>query len=256
MHFIDTHAHIYLEQFKDDLDATIKRAISTGVQTIYLPNIDGLSIQGMLQTERLYPEICHAMMGLHPCSVNKDFAFELEEIEKWFKKRDFVAIGETGIDLYWDKTFIEEQREAFTFQIELAKKLKRPIVIHSRESLNITIELIAKHHSDDLKGIFHCFNGSSIQAKQIAEMGFYMGIGGVVSYKNGGLDKVLTEVGPENFVLETDSPYLAPNPHRGKRNEPSFIPVIAQKMADFCNLPLQEIAKITTQNAMTVYHHG
>jgi TatD DNase family protein len=195
-------------------------------------------------------------MGLHPCSVKADFEQELQIVEKWLTQRNFAAIGEMGTDLYWDKTFWEQQKEAFKIQVEWAKKYELPIVIHCRESMNETIELLEPMLNGKLTGIFHCFSGSLEQAHKITSMGFYLGLGGVSTFKNGGLDKVIPQLELDRIVLETDSPYLAPAPYRGKRNEPSYIPVIAQRIADFKQMPLKEIQRITTENALRVFSNN
>ena len=231
MNWIDTHAHIYLKEFDPDREEMLTRAREADVTKIYMPNIDRQSVDALLESEARYGDQCVAMMGLHPCSVKKDFEQELYHVEEWLTKRKFAAVGEMGTDLYWDKTFWEQQQEAFRLQVLLAKKFNLPIVIHCRESIDQTIGLLEKLVSDDLTGIFHCFSGNLEQANKIIAMGFYLGLGGVATFKNGGLDMVIPDIGLENIVLETDSPYLAPVPHRGKRNEPSYIPEIAQKIA-------------------------
>src|SRR6187397_518426 len=246
--YIDTHAHIYADEFKMDLADLLHRCEEQRVDKIFMPNVDHSTIDKMLEVEHRWRKQCHAMMGLHPCSVKKDFQRELYIIEDWLSKREFSAIGEIGTDLYWDKTFWEQQQEALTIQIEWAKKFQLPIVLHCRESLNETIEMIEKLQDGSLRGIFHCFSGSAEQAKKIFKLGFYIGLGGVVTFKNGGLDKVLGEIGLENSVLETDSPYLAPVPHRGKRNEPTYIPLISAKVATLTNRSVEEVRKVTSQN--------
>ena len=195
-------------------------------------------------------------MGLHPCSVKKDFQRELYLIENWLSQRKFAAVGEIGTDLYWDKTFWGQQLEALTIQVEWAKKYQWPIVLHCRESLNETIEIIEKLQDGTLRGIFHCFSGNAEQAKKIFKLGFYIGLGGVVTFKNGGLDKVLGEITLENSVLETDSPYLAPVPHRGKRNEPTYIPLISSKVATLTNRSVEEVRNVTSKNAMNLFTHA
>lgn len=253
LEFIDTHAHLYDEQFKKDRKNSIQNAINEGVNKFFLPNVDSETIEEMLVLENQYPENCFALMGLHPCSVKQDFEKELAIVEKYLNQRKFVAIGEIGTDLHWDKTFWEQQKEAFTIQIQWAKKYKVPIVIHCRTSFQETVELLAPHAGEDLKGIFHCFGGSENSAKTIMELGFLMGIGGVVTYKKSGLDTVLPNVPLEYLVLETDSPYLAPVPYRGKRNESSYIPIIAQKLADIKGITLEEVSKKTTENALRLF---
>ncbi|WP_299460419.1 TatD family hydrolase [uncultured Microscilla sp.] len=251
--FIDTHAHIYAQQFEKDQEDTLQRAFEQGVNKIYLPNIDHTSIDGMLEVEAKYPDNCFAMMGLHPCSVKQDFEKELYLVEDWLNKRFFAAVGEIGTDLYWDKNFYEQQAEAFEIQVGWAKKHQRPIVIHCRESFQETIDLLKPLMDDKLTGVFHCFTGSVADAQQVIELGFYLGIGGVATFKNGGLDKVLPEVSLEHLVLETDCPYLAPVPHRGKRNESAYVPLIAQKLAEIKGITVEEVAQNTTKNAEKLF---
>ena len=252
---IDTHAHIYLEQFKEDIDDVITRSKELGMERIYLPNIDHRSIDDMLSLEEKYPEFCLATMGLHPCSVKADFEKELYLVEDWLSKREFVAIGEMGTDLYWDKTFFDQQVEAFKVQAQWAKDYKLPIIIHCRESLHMTIDFVEDLKDDNLSGVFHCFNGSVEQANRIKELGFYIGLGGVSTFKNAGMDKVIPEISMDNVVLETDSPYLAPVPHRGKRNEPSYTHLVAQKIADYRETGLENIIAKTTENANRLFQH-
>jgi len=251
--YIDTHAHIYADAFEEDIGAMIERALECGVQEIFMPNIDHASIESMLELEEKYPGHCIPMMGLHPCHVNKDFEKELYIVEEWLEKRKFAAVGEIGMDLYWDKTFGEQQREAFKIQIGFAKKYQIPIVIHNREAFEETISIVEQEKDEKLEGIFHCFTGTVAEAKRIVDLGFFMGIGGVATFKNGGLDKVIPEIGLERLVLETDSPYLAPAPYRGKRNEPAYIPIIAEKIAGYLQISKEEVAAKTTKNANTVF---
>ncbi len=255
MHFIDTHTHLYAEEFDIDGKEVIQNAIDLGVKHFYLPNIDIDSIESMNRLVSEFPENCFPMMGLHPCSVKEDWKNQLSIIEKeLFSKPNYIAVGEIGIDLYWDKTFLKQQQEVFTQQIEWAKKLHLPIVIHVRDAFDEVFELVDQFHDDNLWGIFHCFSGNLSQAHKIIEYGnFKLGIGGVVTFKNAGLDKVLEEISLEHIVLETDSPYLAPAPHRGKRNESTYIPLIASKLSDIYNLSIDEIAEITSQNALSVF---
>lgn len=253
--YIDTHAHIYSDEFKGDLPDVIQHCEDQHVKKIFMPNVDHTSIDKMLEVEHRWPRQCYAMMGLHPCSVKKDFERELYIVEDWLTKRRFSAVGEIGTDLYWDKSFWGQQQEALTIQINWAKKYGLPIVLHCRESLDQTIEMVEKLQDGKLKGIFHCFSGSAEQAKRIFKLGFYIGLGGVVTFKNGGLDKVLPDISLEHAVLETDSPYLAPVPHRGKRNEPTYIPLISTKIATLTNRSVAEVQKITSQNAMNLFNH-
>lgn len=253
MRLIDTHAHLYLEKFKEDRPEVMQRAFERGVERIYLPNIDSSSIDDMLELEKAYPDRCLAMMGLHPCSVQADFESELSVVESWLEKRPFAAVGEIGIDLYWDKTYFEQQKEAFLRQIDWAKNLNLPIVIHSREATDVIIELLKGVQDDRLKGIFHCFTGTVDQAGAITEMGFLLGIGGVLTFKNAGLDQTIKEVDLQYLVLETDAPYLSPLPYRGKRNESSYVFYVAQKLAEIKGERIEKIADITTQNALGLF---
>lgn len=251
--YIDTHAHIYADAFEKDREEMIEQALERDVQEIYMPNIDHTSIDGMLELEEKYPGHCMPMMGLHPCHVNKNFERELYLVEAWLEKRSFAAVGEIGMDLYWDKTFQDQQQEAFKIQIAFAKKYQIPIVIHNREAFAETLNIVAQEKDEKLEGIFHCFTGSAKEARRIVDLGFYLGIGGVVTFKNGGLDKVIPEIGLDSIVLETDSPYLAPVPYRGKRNEPSYIPLIAEKIAACLKISPEEVAEKTTNNANAIF---
>ncbi len=251
--YTDTHAHIYLEEFDADRSDMLARARDAGVNRIMMPNIDHTSIDRMLELELKSDEMCFPMMGLHPCSVKKDFEKELYQMENWLSKRKFSAIGEMGTDLYWDKTFWEQQQEAFKIQVSWAKLHNLPIVIHSRDSLDQTIELVEQLKDENLTGVFHCFTGTAEQAKRIFNLGFFIGIGGVATFKNGGMDNVLPSVDIEKIVLETDSPYLAPVPFRGKRNEPAYISIIAAKVAELKNISLEEVQLLTSQNAAKLF---
>jgi TatD DNase family protein len=252
-YWTDTHAHIYAKDFVEDRSDMLRQCNDIDIKRIYMPNIDHTSIDDMLEVEHLHPNQCFSMMGLHPCSVKKDFESELYRVEEWLTKRRFTAVGEMGTDLYWDKTFWEQQKEAFTIQVGWAKKYRLPIVIHCRESIDQTIELLEPLLDGKLTGIFHCFSGTLEQATKIIAMGFYLGIGGVVTFKNGGLDKILAEIDMERLVLETDSPYLAPTPHRGKRYSPLYIPLIASKIAEVKKITPEEVKLITTRNALTLF---
>ncbi|HYF66872.1 MAG TPA: TatD family hydrolase [Ohtaekwangia sp.] len=251
--FIDTHAHIYMDEFAADRNDMLARASEQQVRKIYLPNVDHTSIDNMLELESRSQGQCIAMMGLHPCYVKKEFHRELYRVEEWLARRKFVAIGEIGTDLYWDKTFWEQQKEAFTIQVNWAKKYKLPVIIHCRESINETIELVEQLKDDNLTGIFHCFSGDVDQAKRITGLKFYLGIGGVATFKKGGLDNVLPEISMEHLVLETDSPYLAPVPHRGKRNEPSYIPLIASRVAELKQVSIDQVQQFTSDNARNLF---
>lgn len=250
---IDTHAHIYLDQFKSDREDVIARSIEAGVPQICLPNIDRETIDDMLELQEKYPDNCFAMMGLHPCSVKKDFEKELYWVEEWLNKAPFIAVGEMGTDLYWDKSFFEQQKEAFKIQVALAKKHDLPIVIHCRESMRETLDLLKPLQEEKLRGIFHCFGGSLEEAQEIIELGFLMGIGGVSTFKKAGMDQVLPHIDLKHLVLETDSPYLAPKPHRGKRNEPAYVAIIAKRLADLKEMEIEEVARITTENARQLF---
>jgi TatD DNase family protein len=252
-YWIDTHAHLYSKEFEADRLDMIQRCFDAGVRKLFMPNVDHNSVEGMLELEANYPEHCFAMMGLHPCSVDKDFQRELYQVEQWLSKRKFIAVGEIGTDLYWDKTFWGQQKEAFEIQLALALKYSLPVVIHCRESIDETIGLVEKYVDKNPRGVFHCFTGSALQAKKITELGFYLGIGGVSTFKKGGLDAVLPEVSMERIVLETDSPYLAPVPHRGKRNEPSYIPLVAQRVAEIKKISIDEVRSMTTKNALELF---
>ena len=253
MRLVDTHAHLYLQQFDEDRSEMITRAQAKGVDTFYLPNIDSRSIPSMLQMELDFPGQCFAMMGLHPCSVKEDFEKELKLVEEWLGKRDFAAVGEIGMDLYWDKTFVKEQETAFRRQANWAKTLGLPIVIHSRETTDLLIELVREIQDGRLRGIFHCFTGTPEQAREIIDLGFYLGIGGVLTFKNAGLDKTVRTIDLKHLVLETDAPYLAPVPYRGKRNESAYVWNIAQKLSEIKKVSLAEVARITSENAEDIF---
>lgn len=253
--FIDTHAHLYADQFDKDREDVLRIAAEANVGRMYMPNIDHTSIDGMMEIEARNPTTCFAMMGVHPCSVKKDFEKELYRVETWLAKRKFVAIGEIGTDLHWDKTFWEQQKEAFTIQVRWAMHYKLPIVIHCRESLDETIELVEQLTDGKLRGIFHCFGGSEQQAERITKLGFLMGIGGVATFKKSGLEEVLPLIDTAHLVLETDCPYLAPVPHRGKRNEPAYIPLIAEKVATVKNIAADMLMQATTDNALALFKH-
>ncbi len=250
---IDTHSHIYLEQFNDDLPETIERAKANNVQKILLPNIDSSSIESMMQLASAYPDTCYAMMGLHPTSVNETWQAELSLVEDWLAKQAFIAVGEIGIDLYWDTTFKQQQIEVFSKQIDLARKYDLPFVIHSRNSFDEVFQVLDELRDGQYKGVFHAFSGNEEQARRAIELGFKLGIGGVVSYKNAGLDKTVAAIGIDELVLETDAPYLTPVPFRGKRNESSYIKHIAEKIAGILHISVDEVADVTTKNAKQVF---
>ena len=251
-YWVDTHAHIYHDDFKD-LEDVISRAHTADVKKIFMPNVDHTSIDNMLEVEMKFPNQCYAMMGLHPCSVDKNFEKELYLVEEWLGKRKFCAIGEIGTDRYWDTTYWEYQKEAFTVQVNWARKHGLPIVIHCRESLFETIDMLEPLQDGTVTGIFHCYTGDLAAARRIAALGFFLGIGGVSTFKKGGLDLVLPEIPLDQLVLETDSPYLAPVPHRGKRNEPSYIPLIARRVAEIKNCTLEDVMRTTTVNANKLF---
>ncbi len=250
---IDTHAHLYLEQFDPDRDLVMQRARANSVNKVLLPNICSHTIESMYAMERNYPDMVHPMMGLHPCHVDTNYVEELKKLEKELSKRPFIAVGEIGIDLYWSKSFVAEQKDAFVIQIEWAKSLGIPIVIHSRESTAMILDILESMDLGDLQGVFHCFGGSIEQLRRIQRIGFYIGIGGVVSYKSSKLDKVLKAQDISSIVLETDAPYLSPTPHRGKRNESSYLPLIANRLAEILNISTDVLHKKTTANAVRLF---
>jgi TatD DNase family protein len=249
---IDSHAHIYLEQFDKDRDEVIERASDLGVSRILMPNVDEETIDAMLEAEERYGS-CMAMMGLHPCSVNKKLDRQLYKVEEWLNRRKFIAIGEIGTDLFWDRTYWPEQQEAFKIQLSWASSYDLPVVIHCRDSIDETIELVESLALNTYKGVFHCFTGSVDQAKRITALGFHLGIGGVATFKNGNLDNVLKEIPLSRLLLETDSPYLAPSPNRGKRNEPAYVRYVAEKIATVRETGLDEVKDQTTANCKSLF---
>lgn len=253
MELIDTHCHLYLSDFEPDRPAIMNRAREAGVSKMYLPAIDSTELERLLALEKAFPAECIAMMGLHPCSVKENYEEELRLVETQLKQRQFAAVGEIGLDFYWDVSFTVQQYNAFRRQIAWAKELDLPIVIHSRNSIDDCIRVVSENQDGRLKGIFHCFSGSQNQAMQIIDIGFYLGIGGVITYKNAGLAEVLKDISLENMVLETDAPYLTPVPFRGKRNESSYIKYVAQKLADVKGVSIEEVAAITTANAQNIF---
>ena len=253
MNLIDTHAHIYSSKFDSDRDEVIDELKKAGIERIYMPNIDENSIDSMLDCESRYGDLCIPMMGLHPCDVRENFEQQLYLIEDWLNKRSFAAVGEIGTDLYWDKSTLDRQTEALKIQLFWAKEKDLPVVLHCRESIDETIEIIEQMQNGALTGIFHCFTGSLEQAKRIVKLGFLLGIGGVATYKNGGLDQVIPFIGIENLVLETDAPYLAPVPYRGKRNTPAYLPAIAQRVGDLLQISSAEVAILTKANAQRLF---
>lgn len=254
MQLVDTHAHLYLPKFQPDRTAMLHRARTEGsISHIFLPNIDSESIDSMLELEAAYPNFCYAMMGLHPCDVKENFEQVLKIVESWLGKRKFCAIGEIGLDLYWDKTFFEQQKIAFIRQMRWAQALKTPIVIHSRDSTEEILQILEENEWFTEGGILHCYSGSVEQARRTVERGFLLGIGGVLTYKKTNLPEVVRAIGLENLVLETDAPFLAPEPYRGKRNESAYVRIIAEKLAQILETDLDTVAKITTQNALSLF---
>lgn len=250
---VDTHCHLYLDEFKSDINEVIKRAADEGVNKFYLPAIDSAEIENLLLLESHFPGKCFAMMGLHPCSVKENYLEELAIVTDWFAKRNFAAVGEIGLDFYWDKTFILQQYEAFRAQIKLSIQYDLPVVIHTRNAMQETIEVVKEFVPAGVRGIFHCFGGTVEQANAIIDAGFYLGIGGVLTYKKSGLAEVLEQIDLKYMVLETDSPYLTPVPFRGKRNESSYLKYIAEKLALIKNISVEEVNAITTANAEKIF---
>ena len=256
MRFIDTHAHLYSNPLQEQLLGVLKNALDNGIDTILMPAIDSSTLEAMLAVELNYPKNCISMMGLHPCSVKENVAEELTVVEQQLQKRKFIAIGEIGLDFYWDKTFTTQQQFAFTQQMQWALNYSLPIVIHTRNAMGETIEAVKPFAKKGLRGIFHCFSGSKESAEQIIAMGFHLGLGGVLTYKNAGVAEAIAAIPMEWLVLETDAPYLAPVPYRGKTNEPAFMIQVAMKLAEIKNIPLHEVAEITTKNAERVFGIG
>ncbi len=253
MKLIDTHTHLYLEEFEPDRAEIIGRAVAAGVDIMMLPNIDSSSLEPMLMLAEDFPGNCFPMIGLHPTSVKENYRDELALVEKMLQAKNFFGIGECGIDLYWDKTFAREQEYVFRHHIELAAGSGLPLVIHIRESFNEVIRILKEVNNPDLKGIFHCFSGSVEQAKQATGLGFSLGLGGVITFKNNKMQETLKHIDLKHLVLETDAPFLAPVPYRGKRNEPAYIPLIAEKVAEITGTAVEEIAEATSRNAMRLF---
>lgn len=249
----DTHTHLYSEAFDEDRTEMIKRAIDANIKRFFIPAIDSTYTESMLQLEKDFPENIFLMMGLHPTHVKENFKEELAHVEEMLAKKKFYAVGEIGIDLYWDKTTLGIQIEAFKHQINLAKKYKLPIVIHCREAFDEIFEVLEQEKSDDLFGIFHCFTGTKAQAEQAISYNMKLGIGGVVTFKNGKIDQFINQIDLKHIVLETDSPYLAPKPYRGKRNESSYIYMVLEKLSELYGMSIEEVAKITTENSKQVF---
>ncbi len=253
MFLIDTHCHLYATEFEQDIDAVIARATTDSVNKFYLPAIDSTTHQQMIDLSNKYPHQCIAMMGLHPCYVKENYINELKLVEEWLTKKSFAAIGEIGLDFYWDKTFATQQYDAFNKQIELSLLYKLPIVIHTRNAMQETIKIVQQYAAKGIIGIFHCFGGNYQEAVEIINLGFYLGIGGVVTYKNAALAKVIEQIDIKHLVLETDAPYLPPVPFRGKRNESSYLKYIAQMIAQIKNISIEEVTSITTANAQKIF---
>lgn len=250
---IDTHAHIYLKDFKEDIVQVMVQAHTSGVDQILLPNIDVSSMDDVVGLCDSYPDRCYPMVGLHPCDVKADYQEQLDTLYQMIDKVKPIAIGEIGVDLYWDKTFAKEQDIAFRKQIDWSKEFQLPFVIHSRDSLDQTIATVADMQDGSLRGIFHCFNGTVEQGQKIIDLGFHLGIGGVVTFKNAGVDKTVAQLPLESMVLETDAPYLTPAPNRGKRNEPKYLIHVANKLAELFETSVEEVDRITTANAKTIF---
>ena len=253
MKFIDTHTHLYLKEFSDDIDEVMKRAEAEGVGQFYLPAIDSSETGNMIALEKKFPGKCVAMAGLHPCSVKENYKEELAKIEAVMSLRKFIAIGESGLDFYWDKTFTKEQYESLHVHAGWALQYNLPLVLHTRDAMQETIDVVKTYKGKGLRGVFHCFGGTLKNANEIIDQNFLLGIGGVATYKNSGLAEVLKEIDLKNIVLETDAPYLTPVPFRGKRNESSYLKFIAQKLAEIKNVTLDEVAEQTTKNAEMMF---
>jgi TatD DNase family protein len=253
MIFIDTHTHLYEEQLNADEKEMIQRAIDAGVHKMYMPNCDSTTIEGMMRIAAAWPQHCLPMMGLHPVYVKDNCEAELAIVKQWLEKEKFTAIGEIGLDYYWDKTHVAQQKQAFEQQIDWALQYNLPIVIHSRESTQDCIDIVRSKQNGNLKGIFHCFSGTIEEARQVVALGFYLGIGGVVTFKKSTLPDIIKEIGLQHIVLETDAPYLAPMPYRGKRNESSYIPLIAAKVAEVLAVDVAVVAQTTTATAAQLF---
>ncbi len=254
MKLTDTHTHLFMEHFDADREQVIRRALEAGVEKMILPNVDEKTIDRLHQTIKMFPDNLFPAMGLHPTSVKNDFEQKLQIIEDLLKTRKYYAIGEIGIDLYWDKTYKEQQIEAFRHQIRLAKELDLPVIIHTRDSFEVALQVVKEENDNRLRGVFHCFTGSYEQAMQIRELGgFYIGLGGVLTFKNSKLGERIKDVPMDMIVLETDSPFLTPHPYRGKRNESSYLVYVAKKLAEVKNLSLEQVAQITTENALKLF---
>ncbi len=251
---IDSHCHLYDEKFNEDLDQVINNAQENGIAKMLLPNCDSTTINSMLLLEEKYPGTCYAMMGLHPCYVKENYKQELKSAQEWLKKRKFIAVGEIGLDYYWDKTFVKEQELALREQIEWALHYKYPIVLHTRDSIDETINIVSEYTSKGLQGVFHCFSGNKSQAKKITDtLGFYLGVGGVLTFKNAGVKEAIRNISLDNIMFETDAPFLAPTPYRGKRNESAYVRNIAEFYAIEMDIPLNKVAAKSTANATKLF---
>lgn len=253
MKLTDTHCHLYLDEFDIDIDAVLQKAAEEGIDKFYLPGIDSSVIPRMFQLENRFPGKCMSMMGLHPCSVKQHYKEELQIVQDWLSKRHFAAVGEIGLDYYWDITFAKEQAEAFKMQIEWSIAYGLPVSIHTRDAMEDTIKIVKQYVPQGVRGIFHCFSGSFENAQEIIAAGFYLGIGGVLTYKNAGVAEVVAKIGLEYLVLETDAPYLTPVPFRGKRNESSYLKFVIAKLAEVKNCSVEEVASVTTANAEKIF---
>lgn len=250
---IDTHAHIYVQDFDTDRNEMLQRAKDASVEKILMPAIDSETHHAMLHEEKLNSGFCFSMMGVHPCSIKENYLDELKIARNFLEQRKFIAVGEIGLDFYWDKTFVKEQIAAFNEQIDWAMHYDIPISIHSRDAMDECIQIVGEHQKGNLRGVFHCFSGNAEQATKAINLGFYLGIGGVVTFKNSGLDKIITNVPMENILLETDAPYLAPVPYRGKRNEPAYLQNVIEKLSQIKNMSKEEIAEKATKNAERLF---
>lgn len=253
MTFIDTHTHLYSEEFASDRREMIERAVQQGVEKFYLPAIDSSYTDAMLETKQLRPQAIRLMAGLHPCSVNAGFKEELKKVEAFMASHDFCGLGESGLDYYWDKTFISEQKDSLHQHCEWAIGHQKPLILHTRDSIDDAIDIVAQYAGRGLRGIFHCFGGSREQAEKIVSLDFYLGIGGVITFKNSRLDRAIEDIDLKHIVLETDSPFLAPVPHRGKRNESAYLPLVAEKLAAVKDCSIEFVANVTTQNAQRIF---
>ena len=253
MFLIDSHTHLYLKEFQEDLDTLIERANQKNIKKFLLPNIDLNTIDDIISLCNKYPKSCYPMIGLHPCSVTKNYLNVLKLMEKKIKSEKFIAIGEIGIDLYWDKSFIIEQKMAFEIQLNWAKEHKLPVVIHSRNSFNEIYEILKNKVDENLRGVFHCFGGDLVEAKKILDLNFFLGIGGILTFKNSGLDSVIKNIPIEKILIETDAPYLAPTPFRGKRNEPQYLSIIAKKLCEIKNISMEELTEKLYKNTNSLF---